>query len=196
MSVRELAHWVAALSRPETFPLGPRIASQLTAARVGTGDRPDGSYGYGVGGFAHDGLAVYSHSGGVPDASSFVTWIPERHVGVVALANVGGVPLAGPSFRALSTLFDLSPDWRGPSEATHPLKHYVGVYKDPAGHLGSVSVSLEQGQLVLDYVGHPPPLRASNFRFFFDSSCPFARYLATPVGVAQRLARNCAPWPP
>ncbi len=108
-TVHDVARWVAFLA--DAFPPrdarddGPlcrasrREMQQVHRARRSTLDtaanRLDaGGYGYGLVvthdlRFGH----IVSHSGGLPGFGSHMRWLPDRHVGVVALANLTYAPM-------------------------------------------------------------------------------------------------------
>jgi hypothetical protein len=188
LSVRELAQWAAQMAHPETSKLGRGVVEALMAPYVALDHRAGAAYGYGVQRDLQSGVSVFSHSGGAEDFSSFVSWSPEREVGVAAFVNRGRVPLAVVGLRAMSTFLSISEDWQSPPGPMHPLSAYVGVYLDKAGSLGRLRVSLEGEALVIDYLDAAPPLLPPTFRFVFDPGAERARYVVTPVGVGERSA--------
>ena len=103
----------------------------LTTPYVETAGRPDEAYGYGVMMMKVGDLWVYNHSGGVPNFSAFVAWVPARHIGAAAMmnaTNVGGATPAAVGLRALSVLLDLPADWRANVAASpRPLEAYTGT---------------------------------------------------------------------
>lgn len=185
LNIRELAQWGRALARPSSFKLGRPLWELLTAAHVPTTDRPGGAYGYGVKRFEHGGLTFFSHSGRLQDFSAFLAWQPERQAAVAGLANRSELFVVAAGWRAMSTFLSVPEDWQPPGPA-HPLSAYVGIYVDGAGTLGRLRVSLEDGELVIDYLDGPPPLLPANFSFVFERGAPQARYVVTPVGVGER----------
>jgi hypothetical protein len=153
-----------------------------------TGGRAGETYGYGVLRFEQSGVAILSHSGGLPEFTSFAAWSPVRHLGIAAFVN--GSPL-GPTavalgLRAVSTFLNLSDDWQPAAGPQHPLAAYAGLYTDRAGGLGHIRVGVEEGRLVVDYVDGPPPLLPVNFRFVFEPGSANARYIVTAAGVGSR----------
>jgi CubicO group peptidase (beta-lactamase class C family) len=192
LSVRELARWAQVLASPEGSPLGRPLIEQLTALHVPSEERPGSGYGYGVRRFVHGGLHILHHPGKLQDFTAVVAWSPERQLGVAAVANTSKPVVFAASFRALSTLLDLPPDWQPPPGPLHPLSAYVGVYEDAAGTLGTLRVSVEEGNLMIDYLDGPPPLLPPNFRFVFLSGATLAAYVVTPVGVGRRRAEPAA----
>lgn len=187
LGVRELARWASELAHPDTSKLGRSLIERLTAPHVLKTDRPRSAYGYGVDRFEHDGVTIFSHGGRLEDATAFVAWAPERGLGVAAFANTGESALVtAASFRALSTFLSISNDWAPPQQPAHPLGTYTGLYVDEAGTLGRVRVSLEDGELVFDYLDKAPPLLPAAFNFAVEPGAAHARYIVTPVGVGER----------
>jgi len=186
LNVRELAEWAGELSRPDSFPLGRPLLELLTAPHVESEVRPGAAYGYGVQRVQQSGRLVFSHAGGVEDFSAFVAWLPERHLGVAVFANTSEMLPVAAGFRALSTFASISEDWQPARVPAHPLNDYTGVYVDEVATLGRLRVSLEEGHLVIDYLGAAPPLLAPGFRFVFEPGAHHARYVVTPIGVGER----------
>jgi hypothetical protein len=89
--------------------------------------------------------------------------------------------------RGMSVLLDISPDWRPREDASHALASYVGMYADPRGGLGRLRVRLEGEHLAYDYPDGAPRLMPAWFRFQFEPGTGRARYVVTPVGVAERV---------
>jgi CubicO group peptidase (beta-lactamase class C family) len=187
LSVRELAQWAGQMARPESSKLSRGVLEALMAPQRTMDDRVGAAYGYGVRRFEHGGLTIFNHPGGMGDFSSFVAWSPERGLAVAAFAN-RAVPLASVGFRALSTFLDIPADWRPPPGPAHPLSAYVGVYMDRGGTLGRLRVSLEENDLVIDYLDAAPALLPPNFSFVFEPGAERPRYVVTPVGVGERSA--------
>jgi CubicO group peptidase (beta-lactamase class C family) len=187
LNIREFAKWGQELAHPESSKLGRPVLELLMAPHVEMDGIPGGAYGYGVGRMKHDGLAIFSHSGRLQDFSAFLAWSPEREVSVAAVSNRSELWVVAAGFRALSTFLSLSPDWQPPNDPAHPLSAYTGIYVDRAGSLGRLSVSVEDEELVLDYLDGPPPLLPATFRFTFDEGASRARYVVTPVGVGERM---------
>jgi CubicO group peptidase (beta-lactamase class C family) len=184
LSVRELAQWAGQMARPESSKLRG-VLEVLMAPQVTMDDRPGAAYGYGVRRFEHGGLTIFNHPGGMANFSSFVAWSPARGLGVAVFAN-RVVPLTTVGFRALSTFLSIPEDWQPPPGPAHPLSAYVGVYVDRVGTLGRLRVSLEEGDLVMDYLDALPPLLPPGFRFVFEPGAERPRYVVTPVGVGER----------
>lgn len=64
-------------------------------------------YGMGLNRLHHMDLGpVVTHSGGLPGYGSNMRWLPERGVGIVALANVTYAPMWGLTLKVLDALFD------------------------------------------------------------------------------------------
>ena len=176
------------LARPEASPLGAPLVEQLTALHVPFEERPHSGYGYGVRRFEHGGVQIFHHAGRLEDFSALVAWSSERQLGVAAVADTSQLIVVPAGFRALSTFLSLPPDWQPPPGPAHAPGAYVGVYRDEAGTLGTLRVSLEQGELVIDYLDGPPPLLPPGFRFVFLPGGERAHYVVTAVGVGQRVA--------
>jgi hypothetical protein len=68
----------------------------------------------------------------------------------------------------------------------HPANAYTGTYIDKAAGLRTLRVSLEGGQLVIDYLDGAPALLPPEFAFVFEPGVEQARYVVTPVGVGER----------
>jgi CubicO group peptidase (beta-lactamase class C family) len=192
-SARDLAQWARAMSEPSTHPLGEPLALALTKPYVETGARPDEAYGYGVDMIHRGDIWVYNHSGGVPDFSAFVAWVPARRLGVAAMMNATNTAGATPSaivLRTLSVLLDLPVDWRAHTEGSpRPSSAYVGTYVDRKSWLGRLRVRLDgQGRLAFDYPDGPPPLLPPTFVFRFVPGEEQARFVVTAVGVGERAA--------
>ena len=189
LSARELARWAHVLASPETSPLGRSLVELLTSPHVSLDGRPGAAYGYGVMRFEHGGLQILHHGGRLQDFSALVAWSPERRLGVAALANTSEMVVMPAGFRALSTFLALPHDWQPPRGPAHPLDAYTGIYRDEAGTLGRLRVSLEGEALVIDYLDGPPPLLPPGFRFAFEPGQERATYVVTPVGVGKRVAQ-------
>ena len=137
-TVRDLARWVAFFqdawpprAGPDDGPL-PRWARRemQQARRIDRVDvswpRPDGpsrtiAHGYGVGlGVRHDPRlgVVVTHSGGLPGYGSHMRWLPDRSIGVVALANVSYGEMQAACSEAFEVLTDA--DALGPRESVEP----------------------------------------------------------------------------
>ncbi len=185
LSLRELAAWGRALSRPASFALGQPLLQLLTTQHVETTDRPGGGYGYGVKRFEHGGVTFLSHAGRLEDFSAFVAWAPERGVSVAGVANRSELFIVAAGWRAMSTFLSVPEDWQPPGPA-HQLAAYTGTYVDAAGSLGRLRVSLEDDALVIDYLDGAPALLPANFSFAFEPGAAQARYVVTPVGVGER----------
>lgn len=196
-SPRDMARWARAMSDPATHPLGKELVQTLTTPHVDQGVRPGDSYGYGVGMTKRGGVWVYHHSGGVPDFSAFVAWVPARRLGAAAMMNATNAAGATPAsvvLRGLSVLSDLPDDWRSNVEGSHrPLSAYVGTYVDRRSWLGSVRVRQDsEGRLAFDYLGTPPALLPPAFTFGFMPGDEHARFVVTAVGIAERVADDGA----
>lgn len=102
---------------PETLPLhraSRREMQQIQRVRPPSAGSPvlsgTGPAGYGFGlSVEHDTRFghMVGHAGGLPGFGSFMAWLPERHVGVVALGNLTYAPLGPPVVGALDLLDDL-----------------------------------------------------------------------------------------
>ena len=192
-SARDVARWARAMSEPATHPLGRRVVEALTTPYVDQGVRPGDSYGYGVGMTRRGDVWVYHHSGGVPDFSAFVAWVPARRLGAAAMMNApnaAGAPPAVVVLRGLSVLLGLPDDWRPNVEGQHrPLRAYVGTYVDRRSWLGRLRVRLEgTDRLAFDYLDGPPALLPPTFVFRFVPGEERARFVVTAVGVGERVA--------
>ena len=191
-SARDAARWARAMSEPATHPLGPRLVEALTTKHVDQGVRPGDSYGYGVGVTRHGDVWVYHHSGGVPDFSAFVAWVPARRLGAAAMMNATNAAGATPAavvLRGLSVLLDLPDDWRTDVESPRrPLSAYVGTYVDRRSWLGRLHVRLDGAdRLAFDYLDGPPALLPPTFVFRFVPGEARARFVVTAVGVGERV---------
>jgi CubicO group peptidase (beta-lactamase class C family) len=136
-TVADLAHWIGFLA--DAFPPrdeqddGPlrrasrREMQQVHRARRSTFDptanRLDaGGYGYGLVvthdlRFGH----IVSHSGGLPGFGSHMRWLPDRHIGVVVLANLTYAPareLTGDLLEHLDDQGELPPSPTIPTSST------------------------------------------------------------------------------
>ncbi|HVJ94182.1 MAG TPA: serine hydrolase [Labilithrix sp.] len=192
-SARDVARWARAMSEPATHPLGQRLVEALTTPYVDQGVRPGDSYGYGVGMTRRGDVWVYHHSGGVPDFSAFVAWVPARRLGAAAMMNATNAAGATPAavvLRGLSVLLDLPDDWRANIDSSHrPLSAYVGTYVDRRSWLGRLRVRLEgTDRLAFDYLDGSPALLPPTFAFRFVPGEERARYVVTAVGVGERVA--------
>lgn len=192
-SARDVARWARAMSEPATHPLGPRLVDALTTPHVDQGVRAGDSYGYGVGITRRGDVSVYHHSGGVPDFSAFVAWVPARRLGAAATMNATNAAGATPAtvvLRGLSVLLDLPDDWRTNIERPpRPLSAYVGTYVDRKSWLGRVRVRLEgRDRLAFDYPDGAPALLPPTFVFRFVPGEARARFVVTAVGVGERVA--------
>jgi len=178
------------MSEPKTHPLGAKLVETLTASSVRTGSSTDETYGYGVMTLTRVGTRVHYHGGGVENFSAFVAWVPERRFGAAAMLNTFG---GGPSIavlRGLGVLLKLPDDWRAASaERSHrPLSDYVGTYVDRKSWLGRVRVRLEgDDELAVDYLDGTPSLLPASFAFHFVPGDGRARFLATAVGIGERV---------
>lgn len=195
MSARDVARWARAMSEPTTHPLGQRLVDALTTPHVDQGVRPGDSYGYGVSMTRRGDVWVYHHSGGVPDFSAFVAWVPARRLGAAAMLNATNAAGATPAavvLRGLSVLLDLPDDWRANIESSHrPLTAYVGTYVDRRSWLGRLRVRLEgTDRLAFDYLDGPPALLPPTFAFRFVPGEERAKFVVTAVGVGERIADN------
>ena len=192
-SARDVARWARAMSEPATHPLGQRLVEALTTSYVDQGVRPGDSYGYGVGMTRRGDVWVYHHSGGVPDFSAFVAWVPASRLGAAAMMNATNAAGATPAavvLRGLSVLLDLPDDWRANIDSSHrPLSAYVGTYVDRRSWLGRLRVRLEgTDRLAFDYLDGSPALLPPTFAFRFVPGEERARYVVTAVGVGERVA--------
>ncbi|MFL5303939.1 MAG: serine hydrolase [Polyangia bacterium] len=191
-SARDLARWARAMSEPATHPLGQPLVEALTTPYVETGARPDEAYGYGVAMMKVGDVWVYNHSGGVPNFSAFVAWVPARRIGAAAMMNTTNAAGATPAsvvLRALSVLADLPDDWRpGVGRSPHPLAAYAGTYVDRRSWLGCLRVRVDgTDRLAFDYLDGPPAVLPASFAFRFLPGDEHARFVVTPVGVGERV---------
>ncbi|HEY0869667.1 MAG TPA: hypothetical protein VGD55_04670, partial [Acidothermaceae bacterium] len=150
--------------------------------------------GYGVTMMKVGALWVYNHSGGVPNFSAFVAWVPAKRIGAAAMMNATNVAGATPGsvvLRALSVLVDLPAEWRATAEGPHrPLAAYAGTYVDRMSWLGRLRVRVEGDRLAFDYLDGPPALLPPTFVFRFVPGEVHARFVVTPVGVGERVANE------
>jgi len=194
-SARDVARWARAMSEPATHPLGQRLVEALTTPYVDQGVRPNDYYGYGVGITKRADVWVYHHSGGVPDFSAFVAWVPARRLGAAAMMNATNTAGATPAavvLRGLSVLLDLPADWRANVEGSpRPLGAYVGTYVDRMSWLGRLRVRLVgTDRLAFDYLDGPPALLPPTFAFRFVPGEERAKFVVTAVGVGERIANE------
>jgi len=189
-SLRDLARWAEAMSRPEAHPLGRALAEALVASHVATGSRVGETYGYGVTTIQRGAVRVHCHGGNLQGSSAFVAWIPERQFAALAAATRPGASSAIAVLRGTSLLLDLPEDWRPTSDGpAHPLQAYVGTYIDPRSKLARIRVSIEQNNLVHEFLDGPPPLLPAKLTFHFaPNNNNQARYVATAIGIAERAS--------
>ncbi len=193
-SVRDVARWARAMSEPATHPLGQPLVAALTAPHVDQGVRPNDYYGYGVGMTQRGSVWVYHHSGGAPDFSAFIAWVPAHRFGAAAMLNAAHAAGATPAavvLRGLSALLELPEDWRPEAETSRrrPLSAYVGTYVDRRSWLGRVRVRLDgPDRLAFDYLDGPPALLPPTFAFRFVPGQEHAQYVVTAVGIGERVA--------
>jgi CubicO group peptidase (beta-lactamase class C family) len=185
LSVGSLSKWARQLADPETSPLGDELIALLTAPHVATGEG-QAYYGYGVVRKQFEDVTLLHHSGALHGYSAFVAWVPERRFGVAAMANRFGPMPAVACQRLTSTLLDLPFDSRPERVAAHELDQYTGVYIDTVGDLGTIAVTLEKGQLAIDYPLGSPERLPPTFRFAFGDASSHAQYIVTAVGVGHR----------
>ena len=175
------------MSHPETHPLGRALADALTAPQVPTGTRVNESYGYGVTTIQHGGVRVHCHGGNLQQSSAFIAWVPERHFAALATATTPGASSAIAVLRGTSLLLDLPDDWRPTSNGpAHPLQAYAGTYIDQQNTLGRIKITVDKDKLIHEYLDGPQPLLPAKLTFHFAKNETQARYVATPVGFAER----------
>jgi CubicO group peptidase (beta-lactamase class C family) len=187
-SLRDLARWAQAMSRPETHPLGRALAEALVASHVPTGNRVGETYGYGVTTIQRGALRIHCHGGNLQGSSAFVAWLTDRKFAALAAATIPGASSAIATLRGTSLLLDLPDDWRPTSDGpAHPLQAYVGTYIDQRSKLGRIRISIDQDKLVHEFLDGPPPLLPAKLTFHFaPEDNKQARYLATAIGIAER----------
>ncbi len=156
---------------------------------------------YGMGWFIYDyrGHKVLEHGGDTDGMSSNVALLPDQHVGVVILTNLGGALIRNAlTYRAFDRYLDVSPrDWstdelavlEGMREGADlerraapaprianttpslPLEQYVGTYHDDL--YGDAVVTLENGSVVMRFLGatgHATHWHYDTFQFDFGTT--------------------------
>jgi hypothetical protein len=178
--LRVLRSGGGAVLRPESV-----IAMGQPHAPTGTGAQD--AYGYGMISTRHRGATLLFHSGQLPDAAGIWGLFPQRGFGAVVLVNTGRIP--EPALMRAAGLFlglaepESPPQGRPASEWSR----YVGTYRDEAGQLGSVAVTVEGGRLWLRFVGREPVEGLPPRVTFFPGDGAQAQFLVTNIGVAQRV---------
>ncbi len=107
------------------------------------------NYGFGFGLDQFRNARTISHSGGDAGYRSFLLWLPDYHLGVALLSNLGSIDVAGLSYLAaeayLYPALAPQPDRRRPATNTPPYKldpaqldQYVGKYSGQSGRVISL----------------------------------------------------------
>jgi CubicO group peptidase (beta-lactamase class C family) len=110
---------------------GGKVLSADTLKRMTTAGK--GDYGLGVGVREKDGLKVVEHGGGIEGFNTQLTYVPERGIAVVVLANVNGAApgaMAGQLLEvALGKTVELADEKKGVPIGKEELVKFAGVYE-------------------------------------------------------------------
>ena len=152
-TVEDLARWIANFENPKVG--GPEVRRQMQQkGKLNSGKEIDYGFGLAIGELRQ--ARTISHGGADAGYRSYLIWLPEHHLGVVLLSNLGSMDVEGIA-RAAAEIFlrdKLAPlvsrNLEAKAKSTHPvdpslLDRYVGKYSGSSGRV--ISIVREGDQL-------------------------------------------------
>lgn len=185
------------------------------------------TYGFGLMVTTYRGHKMVSHGGGIDGFISAMGWLPYDGIGVMVLSNMSGEANPVPGliqYRVFDDLLGLEPvDWNARNHEqvergrkrqeeeeakraeervegtspSHELPAYTGIYSHPA--YGSMTISLRDGQLRMEYDQFEATLRHFHFDVFEAESGDGGvlegrvQFLMASNGKIDRLAMRLEP---
>jgi CubicO group peptidase (beta-lactamase class C family) len=148
-SALDYAHFAETLLAGGGSMLSAKSVQTMTSARVDTHEGPTEHYGYGL--FVDDGykgLHSVEHGGSIPGYLTSFWTVPARGFAAIVLTNGETYDPVDTSLYAVDK-FLAPPDTPPPSYTTPPSTWgvYAGTYADPTNSLGTMTVTLANGQL-------------------------------------------------